>query len=115
MLCNVLLPSHKLAAHTIPTLLLLDCLIIIIRSVLQMCLLLCREQSLTLLPFSGLHLHPVLQSNPAQGSSIFTPCRNKEKKMTGVIKHLLGTALMGCWFMIRYFDILHRTKSSQIS
>lgn len=93
------LPSRKLAALTIPTLLLLDCLIIIqsqhayVADVPSAV----REQSLTLLPFSGLHWHPLLQSNPAQGSSIFAPCRNKEKKKkkgTGVIKNVLRTALM---------------------
>lgn len=82
------MPSGKLAALIIPTLLLLDCLILIqsqhadvadVPSAVQ-------EPSLTLLPFSGLHLHPLLQSNPAQGSSGFTPCKNKDTP--GVIKNV---------------------------
>lgn len=86
------LAKAKLRALTIPTLLLLDCLIIIIIIIQSQHAYVAdvptavQEQSLTLLPFSGLHLHPVLQSNPAQGSSIFAPCRNKEKKRQALLK-----------------------------
>lgn len=52
---------------------------------------------LTLLPFSGLHLHPPLQSRPPHGSSDLGPCRNKERE--GDYKQCFGDIYVSnhCW------------------
>lgn len=61
------------------------------------------KRRLTLLPFSGLHLHPLLQSSPAHGSFGSKPCRGKDKERTGrynkYLNHIFVFALENCWLI----------------
>lgn len=60
---------------------------------------------LTLLPFSGLHLHPPLQSRPPHGSSDLGPCRNKERE--GDYKQCFGDINVSnhCWCQCQTFPL----------
>ncbi len=57
---------------------------------------------LTLLPFSGLHLHPWLQSWPAHGSSNLAPCR--ETKRDGCYRQCFENKWDELLCKLKHFD-----------
>lgn len=65
------------------------------------------EMWLTRLPFSGLHLHPPLQSWPAQGSLGSAPCRHK--KTSRILQTMLSDHVR--WIFCASPDILMLEKS----